>query len=186
MTWNPPNLLSLLRLVLTPVVAWLILRGWYPTAFAVFWVAGVTDLLDGYLARRFNWGTRLGGYLDPVADKVLLAVVFVALGATGALPGFLVVLVIGRDVLILGMCAYAYAQFRMTDFAPSRWGKLSTIIQILTALVVLAGRAFPDPVLEAFSMVLIGLATLGTSGSGVHYLLTGTVRYRAARAAGVR
>ncbi len=186
MIWNPPNLLSLLRLLLTPVVVWLMHQGRYPAAFGVFWVAGWTDALDGYLARRFNWGTKLGTYLDPVADKVLLAVVFVALGSVGALPDFLVALVIGRDVLILGMCAYAYSQLRVTDFSPSVWGKISTIIQILTALIVLGQRAFPDPVLEAFGMVFVGLCALGTGWSGIHYLLTGRVLWQQARAARFR
>jgi cardiolipin synthase len=186
MTWNPPNLISLLRLLLAPVVVWLVHHGRYPQALVVFWVAGVTDMLDGYLARRFNWGSRLGTYLDPVADKVLLVVVFIALGVAGALPEFLVILVLGRDILILAMCAVAYSVWGMTDFVPSIWGKISTTIQILTVLVVVAQRAHPDPVLEALSMVGVALTTLATAWSGVHYVWTATIRLREAGPSRIR
>lgn len=186
MTWNPPNLLSLLRLLLAPVVAWLIGHARYPEALVVFWVAGVTDMLDGYLARRFQWGSRLGTYLDPLADKVLLVVVFISLGVAGALPEFLVLLVLGRDVLILAMCGIAYSLWGMTDFAPSFWGKLSTTIQILTVLVVVALRAYPGPILEALSMAGIALTTLGTAWSGLHYVWIATLRWREAGPSRIR
>ena len=178
---NLPNLLSLARLAVTPFVAWTFLRGHPAIALALFFFAGLTDGLDGYLARRFQWSTPLGAYLDPVADKVLLVGVFLTLGAAGALPDFLVALVIGRDILIVALCAIGYYALGLTDFAPSLWGKLSTTIQIFTALIALAGRAAPSAFFEALSMIGIAATTAGTSVSGLHYLWTAIDRWRDTR-----
>lgn len=178
---NLPNLLSLFRLLVAPFTAWAIVRAHYPLALGLFFVAGITDALDGYLARRFNWGTPLGAYLDPLADKVLLVAVFLSLGAAGALPEFLVALVIGRDVLILALCAIGYFTLGLTDFSPSLWGKISTIIQIGAALIVLAGRAAPSAFFEALSMIAVAATTLGTGASGLHYLWMAVYRYRDAQ-----
>jgi cardiolipin synthase len=183
---SPPNLLSLLRLVAGPFIAWLIARHDYRIGLAVFFVIGWTDMLDGYLARRYNWSTTLGTYLDPAADKVLLAVVYIWLGLDGALPLFLVWLVIGRDVLILVLCAIGYFQYQMDDFAPSSWGKLSTIIQICGALVILTGRALPDPVMEALTMIAVGLIAVGTTGSGLHYVWIAVKRWQQVTATRMR
>lgn len=175
---NLPNLLSLARLALTPFIAWSFFHRHAGLALALFFIAGVTDGLDGYLARRFQWHTPLGAYLDPIADKVLLVGVFLTLGAGGALPEFVVALVIGRDLLILALCAVGYYALGLTDFAPSFWGKLSTTIQISAAFIVLAGRAAPSAFLEALSVLGIAATTAGTSFSGLHYLWTAIARWR--------
>ena len=99
---NIPNLISLMRLLLVPLTVWLIMSEAYGWAFITFLVAGVSDGIDGYLARRFDWRTRLGAYLDPLADKALLVSVFVTLGFLKLIPAWLVIIVVSRDVLIVG------------------------------------------------------------------------------------
>lgn len=181
-----PNLLSFFRLVVAPFTAWAIVRSHYPMALGLFFVAGITDALDGYLARRFNWGTPLGAYLDPLADKALLVAVFLSLGAAGALPEFLVALVIGRDLLILVLCGIGYATLGLTDFSPSFLGKISTTIQIGAAIIVLAGCAAPSAFFEALSMIAVAATTLGTGTSGLHYLWMAVYRYREAHRSQLR
>ena len=99
---NLPNLISLMRLLLVPLTVWLILSEAYGWAFTTFLVAGISDGVDGYLARRFDWRTRLGAYLDPLADKALVVSVFVTLGFLKLIPAWLVITVVSRDVLIIG------------------------------------------------------------------------------------
>ena len=99
---NIPNLISVLRLLLVPLTVWLIISEAYGWAFVTFMVAGISDGIDGYLARRFDWRTRLGAYLDPLADKTLLVSVFVTLGLLKLIPAWLVITVVSRDALIIG------------------------------------------------------------------------------------
>ena len=99
---NLPNLISLMRLLLVPLTVWLILSNAYALAFATFLVAGISDGFDGFLARRFDWRTRLGAYLDPLADKALVVSVFVTLGLLKMIPAWLVIMVVSRDALIVG------------------------------------------------------------------------------------
>src|SRR5688572_24109147 len=102
-----PNLLTLLRMLLTVPLAWLLRDGRFDTALIVALVAGFTDALDGFLAKRFSWQSRLGGLIDPVADKLLLVACFVGLAQVDALPWWLAAVVIGRDaVIVSGAVAY--------------------------------------------------------------------------------
>ena len=97
-----PNLITLARILLVPVVVWAIASGQMLIAFLLFVAAGVSDAVDGFLAKRFGMTSELGAYLDPLADKVLIVSIYVALGITGALPRWLVILVVSRDILIVG------------------------------------------------------------------------------------
>src|SRR5215469_1394949 len=99
---NIPNLISLARLMTVPLMIWLIVSERYGTAFFVFVLAGISDGLDGFIAKRFDCRTRLGALLDPAADKALLSSVYVALGVAELLPNWLVILVVFRDVTIIG------------------------------------------------------------------------------------
>ena len=126
-----PNLLTAARLALTPYLFWLMVRHEYRTIIPWFIVIGVTDVVDGFLARRYQASSRLGAYLDPIADKVLLSGTFLVLALTGAMETWLAVVVLGRDVLILAAAGVLYLATGRRNFPPSPWGKLSTFVQIL-------------------------------------------------------
>lgn len=146
---------------MTPVCVDAIVRGQPVRALILFAIAGFTDFLDGFLARRMNWQSRLGPYLDPAADKALMAGVYLALGWTGSVPPWLVALIFGRDLAIL--CG-AYGIWRargITKFPPSWPGKVSTTIQICAALAVLCVDA---GVLHPLWRTLAVLATAGGTG----------------------
>ena len=117
-----PNLLTAARLALTPYLFWLMVRHEYRTIIPWFIVIGVTDVVDGFLARRFDASSRLGAYLDPIADKVLLSGTFLVLALTGAMEGWLAVVVLGRDVLILAAAGVLYLSTGRRNFPPSPWG----------------------------------------------------------------
>jgi cardiolipin synthase len=174
----------LLRIALTPFVVLAILSSDYTRALLLCMLAGATDGVDGYLARRFDWKTRLGSYLDPIADKSMLVLVYLALGMAGAIPMWLMVLVLGRDVVILLMALGALAFTTIRDFPPSWWGKVSTTIQMCSAVAFMCARAWPVPFFQFFVPVGIVLTTLGTVWSGVHYLRTAIQRLRQSSAEG--
>jgi cardiolipin synthase (CMP-forming) len=126
-----PNLLTAARLALTPYLFWLMVRHQYGTIIPWFIVIAVTDVVDGFLARRFGASSRLGAYLDPLADKVLLSGTFLVLALTGAMEGWLAVVVLGRDAVILVAAGVLYLTAGRRNFPPSPWGKLSTFVQIV-------------------------------------------------------
>ncbi len=168
MRWLP-NILTLLRLPLATCVAWLVVRGDSSVALPVLAVAGLTDALDGYLARRFDAVSRFGALWDPIADKALLVSVFVSLGAGGLVPMWLVWMVVARDVLILAVAGMALISGRRGGLAPSVWGKLSTFVQIVTGLTALASDAIPGLGAERPAVILPVVAAITTAWSGVHY-----------------
>ena len=169
-----PNLLTLLRLMLAPFVAADILEGYYGRAIALAFFAGLTDVFDGLLARKMGESTATGAYLDPIADKILLSAIYVALGVAHAIPWWMVGVVFGRDVLILGMAAYGILFTSVRKFPPSVWGKLSTFFQISAALMVMCARAgFPAPVKLA-----VWLMVAATVWSGIHYAWRGIMLLR--------
>ncbi len=133
-----PNIISIIRLFLVPVIIWLIVTNKLFGAFLVFLVAGLTDALDGFLARRFGWRTELGAYLDPVADKALLVSVYAALGFFGHIPAWLVILVISRDLLIIGAVMLSWLLGRTGSIHPLLISKVNTVLQISLAVLVLA------------------------------------------------
>ena len=164
-----PNLLTLARLVLTPFVVLAILHATYGSAIVLFFVAGISDAVDGYLARRLGKSTPAGAYFDPVVDKILLSAIYIALGVVRAIPWWMVALVFARDLLILAMAAYGLLFTRVRRFPPSVWGKISTFLQIAAALVVMGARdGIPTPVGLA-----LWLMVAGTVLSGVHYVWQG-------------
>ena len=166
---NPPNLLTLVRLVMVPWVAASILRQDCGQALWLLAAAGGTDALDGFLARRFGWSTRLGAYLDPLADKALLVTVYLAMGAAALAPAWLVVIVVGRDVLILIFAGVALLVTRQRRFDPSVWGKISTLVQMLTGVAILGSRAVQSPTLSLWVATLPAITAAATLWSGLHY-----------------
>ena len=167
---NLPNLITLARLLAVPLAVWLILDGRYALAFWVFVGAGISDALDGYIAKRFDSRTRLGALLDPVADKALLAGVYVTLGIAGQLPNWLVILVVFRDVLIIGGFVLIQSTAAPKQFDPLYISKLNTLVQITLICFVLArlGLGAADGPATEF---LVALAALTTVLSGLSYLV---------------
>jgi cardiolipin synthase len=160
--------------MLAPFVAADILEGYYGRAIALAFFAGLTDVFDGLLARKMGESTATGAYLDPIADKILLSAIYVALGVAHAIPWWMVGVVFGRDVLILGMAAYGILFTSVRKFPPSVWGKLSTFFQISAALMVMCARAgFPAPVKLA-----VWLMVAATVWSGIHYAWRGIMLLR--------
>ncbi len=167
--FNLPNLFTLARLVLAPFVAADILHGRYGRAIVLLFAAGFTDVIDGFLARRLQESTPAGAYFDPIADKILLSVIYISLGFAGAMPWWMVAVVFGRDLLILAMAGYGLLFTSLRKFPPSVWGKISTFFQLAAALVVMGARAgIPAPVTLALSLMIVA-----TVFSGLHYVWTG-------------
>jgi len=170
---NIPNLLTFSRLILAPLVAAAILTGRHEAAVRLFVIAGLTDTLDGTLARRWNASSAFGAYLDPIADKALLSGVYLALAVTGAAPRWLAILVLGRDVLLLICSAIAYSFTKLRKFPPSVWGKLTTLLQIVSAIAWMAHNAWTAPVLGTVAEGLLWPTAVATVGSGAHYIWRG-------------
>lgn len=166
---NPANLATLARFALTPAIALAMAHDRSLQALMLFLIAGLTDVIDGGLARRFGWSTPAGAYLDPIADKVLLSTVFICLALWNALPWWYVAVVFGRDILILGFAAAALAFTTLRKFPPSVWGKLSTFLQILTAIVWMTLAALPSFTLDSAARLLTWISTGATVWSGLHY-----------------
>ena len=173
-----PNAISILRIALVPPILVLILWGDYGWALALFWIAGFSDGLDGYLAVRFGWTTRLGALLDPAADKLLITGLFVTLAYTGDIPVWLATVVILRDVVIvLGALAYNFI-VKPVPGEPTRISKLNTALQMIFVLFVLSRSGFDWP--EEISITVLGAAVLVTVViSGVDYVLSWSARARA-------
>ena len=139
---NIPNLITLGRMILVPFVIWLIINDRHVEAFAVFLVAGVSDAVDGFLAKRFGWQTELGAYLDPLADKLLLVSLFVVLGIKSLLPSWIVIAAVSRDMLIVMGVLLAGLLGRPLQVRPYPVSKLNTLAQIALVAVSLADEAF--------------------------------------------
>jgi cardiolipin synthase len=135
---NIPNALTLVRIVLVPLLVWLIVTHEMTAAFLVFVLAGLSDAADGYLAKRFRWHTELGAYLDPIADKVLLVSIYLTLGLTNHLPVWLVIAVVSRDILIIGAFILSWMLSRPITVYPLLVSKANTLAQLVLASLVLA------------------------------------------------
>jgi cardiolipin synthase (CMP-forming) len=137
-----PNVLTVVRILLVPFTVWALLRGDYNLAFFAFLTAGITDGVDGYLARRFKLDTELGAYLDPLADKFLLVSVFVTLAVMQVLPPWVAILAVTRDVLIVGAVMLARVLEKPVVIKPVMISKVNTVAQICLAVGLLASLAF--------------------------------------------
>lgn len=172
-----PNAISLLRIALVGPILWLVLKDSFAWALVLFWVAGFSDGLDGYLAKRFDWHSRLGALLDPVADKLLVAGLFITLAYTGDIPVWLAAVVILRDIIIVaGATAYNFL-VQPVEGEPTRVSKLNTALQLLFLLFVLsrAGFGWPDQI----SITVLGASVLITVFiSGVDYVWSWSRRAR--------
>jgi cardiolipin synthase len=134
---NIPNILTLGRIVLVPLLVWLIISHEMTAAFLVFLLAGLSDAADGFLAKRYGWHSELGAYLDPIADKALLVSIYVTLGFAGHLPVWLVIAVVSRDILIVGAVVLSWMLSRPLSMQPLLISKANTFAQIVLAGFVL-------------------------------------------------
>jgi len=166
---NLPNLITIGRILLVPLTVWLIISGAYGLAFLAFLAAGVSDGVDGAIARRYNRRTELGAYLDPIADKALLMSIYVALGFEGAIPTWLVILVVSRDVLIIGAVILSWLLDRPVRVRPHMLSKINTAGQIVLAVVVLGVLELEAgaETLRWYGAIAVGALTVG---SGALYL----------------
>jgi cardiolipin synthase len=157
-----PNLITLARILLVPVVVWAITTGEMGIAFALFLAAGISDAVDGFLAKRFHMASELGAYLDPLADKALIMSIYVSLGIAGVIPISLVILVVSRDIMIIGAFLLAWLVDRPMKVRPLLVSKANTVAQILLATLVLAEQAFGFTValVADLTIVLVAILTL--------------------------
>jgi cardiolipin synthase (CMP-forming) len=162
-----PNLLTVARLLAAPYIFYLLWTGRFRSALIWFALAGITDAVDGFLARRFAAGSRLGALLDPVADKVLLDGAFLILGLRSVIPFSLMIFVLGRDFMILVFALVALARKTRRDFPPSVWGKASTGAQIAYVLFAVGHEASLVPM--AVVAVLAWITFALTVWSGIDY-----------------
>lgn len=167
--YDLPNFITLARLFSVPLIVWLVAADHLEWAFFAFVVSGVSDGVDGFLARRLNLVSRLGAVLDPLADKALLVSSFIALSAYDFVPLWLVILVVSRDILILGGFYVSGLLGHQLDVHPLRISKINTGVQIAFVALVLGDAALEvvlTPVVEALTYV----TALTTLLSGVAYL----------------
>jgi cardiolipin synthase len=164
-----PNLITIARILLVPLAVWLIIGHQFGLALLVFVAAGVSDAVDGFIARRFKLQSELGGYLDPIADKALLVSIYVSLAILQVLPNWLAIIVVTRDVLIVGAVLLALVMGRPLEMRPLQISKVNTVAQIFFAgalLLALSSQLQLDDVLIAGSVLVAAL----TLASGAVYM----------------
>ena len=179
-----PNLLTLLRICLAPFLVAAILEEHYAVSFALFVAAGLTDALDGTLARVLKQRSQLGQYLDPVADKLLLSTLFLVLTHMGLIPARVTVMVFGRDVGILVVAAILYAAVGRREFDPSIFGKANTAIQIAAVAAVLLHQLTAAHWVAEVQMLALNATMVLTVVSGLHYAWAASRRIAAPAANG--
>jgi cardiolipin synthase (CMP-forming) len=180
-----PNLFTALRIFLTPFILYFLARGHFLVGGWLFGGAALTDMLDGTVARHFGGETKIGAYLDPLADKFLLSGIYIGLAAGHAVPLWSVLVIFGRDLWILALSGYAFKFTSFRDMHPSRWGKASTFLQVMTAIAVMAKMGYQDDSLTAICECLIAgvvlLAAISASDytwRGISWVLSSRCRGR--------
>lgn len=165
-----PNLITGLRILLVGPLVWLMAAGEFAWALGIAVIAGASDGLDGFLAKRYNWKSRLGGILDPVADKLMLVLSFLALGVAGLLPMWLVVLVLLRDaIIVIGAIIFSLT-IASLEATPTALSKFNTLLQIVLLLGVLINQILPQ--FPATAIVVLVIATaVTTAASGLQYVV---------------
>jgi cardiolipin synthase len=152
-----------------PVIFWLLVNGHARAAFFVFLAAGVSDAIDGYLAKRFAWTSEVGAYLDPLADKLLIVSIYIALGVSGQVPLWLVIGVVSRDILILLAVLLSWLVDRPFEIKPLTISKINTGAQLTLATAVLGDNAFGLG-LDVTRQVLVWITGVSTALSLLAYL----------------
>ena len=163
-----PNLITTLRFILTPIFIIYLLNDKLLSALIVFIIAGLSDGIDGFLARALNQKTNIGAYLDPLADKILLISAFIVLPVKGLVPSWLAVIVISRDILILSGVSILFLIKEELTIKPSILSKITTCFQLLTVFIVLS-RPYFHSFLQ-FNIYLFWITAFVTTSSGLHYI----------------
>ena len=176
--WTAPNQLTLLRLIFIPFVITNVLDNNWRWALALLVLAGVSDALDGWLARALNQRTLLGQYLDPIADKLLLSSLFLVLSFTRKIPWKYTVLVLSRDLCIIATAMALYATVGLSDFRPSIYGKINTVCQIAAVFFVVLGQVVATPAVELLERLFLYATFAFTLLSGIHYIFDTGKRLR--------
>jgi cardiolipin synthase (CMP-forming) len=177
---STPNLLTLLRLIFIPFIAMMVMDGYFGWALCLFVLAGVSDGLDGFLARRMDQRTTLGQYLDPIADKLLLSTMFLVLALTHKMPWKITILVFSRDFGILLISGLLFMTTSLRDFTPSFFGKANTVAQICTVLLVMLDELMDARWLTALKQVGMWTTFALTLISWIHYTIIVGQRLRSA------
>jgi len=174
---NIPNLLTLSRIILVPIIVILLMDGSFCVALVLLMISGITDVLDGFLARILHQQTVLGAYLDPIADKALMISCFVTLAVKKLMPGWLSVIVISRDcIILLGVSVLTMLSVPF-KIKPVMLSKLTTFFQIVTILAVLVGRCWSVNVQRGTGLdALFLLTAVMTVVTGFYYMFMG-VKY---------
>lgn len=165
---SAPNLISVGRLVFVPVIIALILDRRWTEVFACFVLAGLSDAVDGFIAKQFGLTSELGAYLDPLADKALLISIFIALAASAVIPAWLAILVVSRDVMIVGAVLVALLLGRPMAIRPLPISKANTTVQIAFAAGVLAAKAFTFDQGWTFTAALVAVSALTVASAGAY------------------
>lgn len=162
-----PNFITLARLIMVPVVVVMMTQGRWHVAFTLFVIAGISDAVDGFLAKRFGMGSELGAYLDPLADKALIVSIYVTLAVMGAIPFWLLMLVVSRDIMIVSAVILSWLMEKPVEIAPIIISKLNTTAQISFAALLLGSRAFGVNVEagEGVAQLVVAVLTLGSMGA---------------------
>lgn len=170
---NIPNLLTLLRIILVPIIVILLIQGSFIKALLVFLVAGISDALDGFLARVLHQQTVLGAYLDPIADKALLASSFITLSVLHIIPGWLTVIVISRDfIILLGISVLSMMSIPV-QIRPVFVSRVTTALQLVTVLMALTNRSLPGNFNELWLLAIYWVTAFFTIISGLNYMARG-------------
>jgi cardiolipin synthase len=167
---NIPNLITLARILLLPVMVWAITTDHMRLAFIVFLAAGLSDAIDGFLAKRFGMATELGAYLDPLADKAMIVSIYVTMGIVGQLPLWLVILVVSRDIMIVSAVILSWLLNRPVKLKPLGVSKLNTVAQIVLALLVMASRGFGFDAELAITVLTVLVAALTLSSVALYLI----------------
>jgi cardiolipin synthase len=164
-----PNLITLARILSVPIMVWAIASGEMLFAFALFAAAGISDAVDGFLAKRFGMTSALGAYLDPLADKTLLVSIYVTLGIAGNVPRWLVILVVSRDVMIVGAVMLSWLVGKPVAVKPLPVSKANTAAQIIFVALVLGSLGFGVDlgVVVTAAMYVVAVLTLISVGAYV-------------------
>jgi cardiolipin synthase len=177
-TMTIPNLITIARLIMVPIVIVMIMQQRWAAAFILFVVAGVSDGIDGFIARHFNMKSEFGAYIDPLADKSLLVSIYVALAVVGAIPSWLAIIVVSRDAMIVSAVLLSWVMSRPVEIKPIMVSKLNTVAQIGFAAFALAANAYGVELGGLEEIVMLAVATLTVASAGAY--LGGWLRHMAA------
>jgi len=172
-----PNFITIARIFVVPLIVYLVIDDRYLEAALLFVVAGISDAVDGFIAKRFNAASELGAYLDPIADKALLVSIFLALGFKGALPVWLIIAAVSRDILIVGAVILSWMLGRPVPMRPSKVSKVNTAAQIVLIALVLGARSGFDVFLPLTGPAILIAGSLTIISAGAY--LVGWLRHMA-------